>query len=85
MRRIILLVTAALLMTVFAGVANAQPAAEQSPVGQPGEPGAHTHRVQTGNGGCVDIDSVYFEREDRGLHRGGNASGAHGPAHGPCP
>ncbi len=82
MRRIILLVTVALLMTVFAGVAQAQPpAAEQSPVGGPG---AHPHHVHTPSG-CVDIDSVFFEPADRGLHRGSNASGPdQGPFHGTC-
>ncbi len=84
MRRIILLVTVVLLMTVFAGVANAQPAAEQSPVGEPGEPGVHPHHVLTGNGECVDIDRVQFEREARGLHQGANKSPT-GPAHQACP
>ena len=81
MRRILLLVTVTLLMAVFTGVANAQPA-EESPVG--GE-GAHPHHVQTGNDGCVDIDSVKFERDDRGLHRGSDSSGSRGPSHGTCP
>jgi hypothetical protein len=82
MKRIVLLVTVALLMTVFAGAANAAPAA-QAPVG--GDH-AHPHHVNTGNGGCVDIDSVLFEPDTRGLHQGSNASGgpARGPFHGPC-
>ncbi len=81
MRRILLLVTVALLMAVFTGVANAQPA-EESPVGGPG---AHPHHVQTGNGGCVDIDSVRFEGGDRGLHQGSDASGPNrGPSHSEC-
>lgn len=82
MRRIILMVTVVVLMALFAGVANAQPAA-QSPVGGPG---AHPHHVHTGNGDCVDINSVQFEPDDRGLHQGSNASGGHarGPFHGPC-
>jgi hypothetical protein len=81
MKRIVLTVTVALLMTLFAGVANAQ--APQSPVGGAG---AHPHHVHTGNGGCVDIDSVLFEPATRGLHQGSNASGgpALGPFHGPC-
>ena len=79
MRRILLLVTVALLMALFAGVANAQPA-EEAPVGSTG----HSHHVQTGNGGCKDIDSVKFEGGDRGLHRGSNESGTHGPSHGTC-
>ena len=83
MKRIILLVTVALLMAVFAGVANAQPAAEQSPIG--GETTAHPHRIHTGNGGCVNIDRVLFEPVDRGLHQGANESGPHGPAHQACP
>ncbi len=81
MRRIILVVTVALLMTAFAGVAQAQPA-ERSPVGGPT---SHPHHVQTGNGGCVDIDRVKFERDDRGLHQGAVQSGPHGPSHGACP
>jgi hypothetical protein len=81
-KRIILLVTVALLMTAFAAVAQAQPA-DQSPVGGPG---AHPHHIHTGNGGCVGIDGVLFEPDDRGLHQGSNASGGHarGPFHGPC-
>lgn len=83
MKRIILLVTVALLMVAFAGVAQAQPNPdEHAPIG---ESGSHTHFVQTGNGGCKDIDSVSFERESRGLHRGANESGTdHGPSHGSC-
>ncbi len=81
MKRIILLVTVALLMAAFASVAQAQPAA-QSPIG-----GAtsHTHHVITGNGECADINSVEFERDARGLHQGASKSGALGPAHGACP
>jgi hypothetical protein len=80
MKRIILLVTVALLMALSTGVAKAQPA-DEAPVG----PGGHYHHVITGNGGCVDIDSVTFEGGDRGLHRGANESGTHGPSHGMCP
>ncbi len=82
MKRIILLVTVTLTtLALFAGVANAQ--ATQSPIGGTG---AHTHHVHTGNGGCVDIDSVQFEPTDRGLHQGSNASGGEtlGPFHGTC-
>ena len=82
MKRIILLVTVALLMVAFAGVAQAQPyAADQSPVGGPT---SHPHHVDTGNG-CVDINSVEFERDARGLHQGASKSGALGPAHEACP
>ena len=83
MRRTILLVTVALLMVAFTSVAQAQPA-EQAPVG----PTGHPHHVLTGNGGCVDIDSVAFEGGPgaRGLHLASFASGgpAQGPWHGPC-
>ena len=79
MKRIILLVTVALLMTVFAGVANAQPA-DIAPVGS-----GHTHHIHTGNGGCVDIDSVQFEAVDKGLHQGATQSGrTQGPSHQTC-
>lgn len=48
-------------------------------------PGAHPHHVHTGNGGCRDIDSVFFEPSGRGLHRGSNESGPErGPFHGTC-
>ena len=66
----------------LSGVSGAAPAAN-SPVGGTG---AHPHHVHTGNGGCVQIDSVLFEPASRGLHNGANASGGHerGPFHGPC-
>ena len=51
----------------------------------PHGPGGHTHHVWTGNGECVDIDSVAFLAEQRGLHRGASASGPGGPGHGACP
>ncbi len=55
---------------------------EQSPIGGPG---SHTHFVITGNGDCVAIDAVAFERTDRGLHQGASRSGAgQGPEHGMC-
>lgn len=48
--------------------------------------GGHVHSVQTGSGGCTDINSVAFLPEDRGLHRGANSSGAdRGVWHGACP
>ena len=79
MKHIILLVTVALLMTVFASVAQAQPA-EEAPVG----PGGHRHHVNTPSG-CIDINAVLFEGGTRGLHQGSEASGlAQGPYHGPC-
>ncbi len=50
-----------------------------------GGPMQHTHHVHTGNGGCVDIDSVMFDPDHRGLHQGSNASGPErGPWHGTC-
>jgi hypothetical protein len=81
MKRIMLLVAVALLMAVFAGVAQAQPA-DQAPVGGQF---AHPHHVHTGNGECVDIDSVLFEPDVRGLHRASNETGMEkGPFHGTC-
>jgi hypothetical protein len=50
------------------GAAQAAPA-DPSPVG--GE-FAHAHHIHTGNGGCVDIDSVFFEPDVTGLHRAAN-------------
>lgn len=44
---------------------------------------SHAHHVHTGSG-CVDIDSVRFEHDTRGLHQGSNSSGAPGPGHGTC-
>ena len=47
--------------------------------------GGHVHHVDTGNGGCVQIDAVAFHAVERGLHRGAGESGTeHGPWHGPC-
>jgi hypothetical protein len=42
--------------------------------------------VDTGNGGCVDINSVFFiPSGTNGLHQGSNASGpTRGPFHGTC-
>ena len=80
MKRIILLVTVALLMTVFAGVAQAQP------MGPPiGGPSAHPHHVHTGNDGCVDIDAGRFNADFRGLHRASIETGMEqGPFHSDC-
>lgn len=64
--RTLALVGGAVVLTAMAPGA-AQGAADESPVG--GE-FAHTHHVHTGNGGCIDIDSVRFEPAGRGLHRG---------------
>lgn len=68
-------------------------AADESPVRHAPGGGAHSHHVHTGNGGCVDIDSVFFLPLDHGLHQGANASSfgnpndqdtTRGPFHGPC-
>lgn len=67
---------ATLALVVGAPVASADP-----PMGDPSQ---HPHHVMTPQG-CVPIDSVWFNIENRGLHRGANASGARGPTHGPCP
>lgn len=75
--------TMALLVAALAALAMvAGPAvANNSPVDEDG----HTHHVQTGNGGCQDIDAVKFSGGERGLHRGANSSGRDaGPWHGPC-
>jgi hypothetical protein len=68
------------LIALAAPASAADPqAADESPVG-----GTHAHRhvVMTGNGGCVDIDQVYFEPAGRGLHRAANESGpTQGPWH----
>lgn len=72
-------VAAGLLGSALLG---APPASASPPTGGPG---AHTHHVHTGNGGCVDIDRVRFNPEHRGLHHGSNSSGPHhGPWHGTC-
>lgn len=49
---------------LLGGAAYASPA-DPSPIGGTN---AHTHHVHTGNGGCIDIDSVRFEPGPRGLH-----------------
>lgn len=67
--------SAALAMSGATGALAAPPHGE----------GGHTHHVHTGNGGCVDVDAVAFTAEDRGLHRGANASGfEQGIWHGTC-
>lgn len=45
----------------------------------------HSHHVHTGSAGCVEIDSVLFHADHRGLHRGASSSGPdRGPWHGTC-
>lgn len=71
----------AIALLFLPATALADPA-EQSPL-----TGAHlhTHHVNT-PAGCVDINSVAFNAEPRGLHNGANNSGlSNGPWHGPCP
>ena len=72
----------AVTLTAMAAIVAAGGAAVADSV--VGGPGAHPHHVETGNGGCVDINSVLFEPDSRGLHRGSESSGAHGPHHGTC-
>lgn len=83
-RRLALAVAVASLP--FAAALAAAPALADPPVAH--EPGgtAHTHHVHTGNGECVDIDSVLFMVDHRGLHQGANASRGplQGPFHGTC-
>ncbi len=76
-------IVAGALSLTAAPVALSTPAADSpAPVGGPS---AHTHHIHTGNGECVDIDSVRFEHTDHGLHQGAAQSGpAHGPWHGTC-
>ncbi len=81
MRRTV--VALALVVSTFSVPAAMAAPAEEAPIG---EPGSHTHYVITGNGSCVSIDAVAFEREARGLHQGATASGPdRGPSHGRCP
>lgn len=64
-----------------AAVTLAPPAVAAPPVSESG----HVHHVITGNGDCVQIDSVRFLAQPRGLHQGATASGRErGPWHGPC-
>lgn len=80
MRRTV--VALALIASPLSAPAMAAPA-EEAPIGGSG---SHTHYVITGNGSCVSIDAVAFEREGRGLHQGATASGSdRGPSHGTCP
>lgn len=60
--------------------------ANESPVRfTAGVDGAHPHHVHLPNGGCVDINSVFFVPATHGLHQGANSSGVEtGPWHGPC-
>lgn len=66
----------------------ATPASAAPPVSHhPGGAGhAHSHHIHTGNGRCVDIASVFFNADVRGLHRGADASRGplQGPYHGTC-
>lgn len=83
-RRISGLVVGLLLaLGMMAGTASAAPPVSDEPLG---DGFAHTHHVHTGNGGCVDIDRVYFNVGSRGLHQGANASRGplQGPFHGTC-
>lgn len=90
-RAAIVIAVATLAFQPWGGVAMAD---SQSPVRhEPGTAGEHTHHVHTGNGGCVDIDSVFFIPTDHGLHQGANASSfgnpndpdsTRGPFHGTC-
>ena len=90
MRRIAIVSAALALLMSLGGAASAQ---GSSPVRhEPGDP-AHSHHVHTGNGGCVDIDSVLFMPTGNGLHQGSNASSlgnpnamdtTRGPFHGTC-
>ncbi len=74
---VILILVVAVLMSLSTAAQ-----AERSPIGGPG---SHTHFVITGNGGCVAIDAVAFERTDRGLHQGASRSDTgQGPEHGVC-
>lgn len=74
-----LVATSAVVLTAILGPAPSALA------GPPHGEGGHVHHVDTGNGGCVQIDAVAFHAEARGLHQGASASGtAHGPWHGPC-
>lgn len=77
-RTMTLLVAALAAFAMLAGPAFA----DGPPVGGGG---AHPHHVETGNGGCQDIDAVEFSPTDHGLHQGANASGSDaGPWHGSC-
>jgi hypothetical protein len=95
---------AALAVVLAFGLAATSTALANAPVSSPGHELSadrvpHPHHVFTGNGGCVDINAVLFaaadeagEEEQRGLHRGANASSfnpagddlTRGPFHGPC-
>jgi hypothetical protein len=76
-RLCIALTSAVLLVVLTIGAALAAP-----PIGGGTQ---HPHHVVTGNGGCIDINAVLFNAEDRGLHQGATSSGGNGLWHGPCP
>jgi hypothetical protein len=80
-RLAIALAIAPLASLMLAGPAHADPPVAHEPTGS-----AHTHHVHTGQGGCVDIASVLFMADSRGLHQGSNASQGplQGPFHGTC-
>lgn len=84
MRRIGLVLSALSVSgLMIASPAHADPPVADEPLGSGF---AHTHHVHTGNGGCVEIDSVFFNVDVRGLHQGSNASRGplQGPFHGTC-
>lgn len=82
MRKFSTALLAAGALSLAAAPAALTAPAEQAPVGGST---AHVHHVHTGNGECHNIDSVKFEHDDRGLHRGAHESGsAHGPWHMSC-
>lgn len=83
MRRLIAVIA---LMFIITMAMMAGSALADSPVRPPGSPPpAHPHHVHKGNGGCVDINSVFFVPHPHGLHQGSTASGPNrGPFHGSC-
>lgn len=87
MKRRLALAAALAAVPLSAGVLTLSPAVADSPISfEPGGPGLpHSHHVHTGDGGCVEIDSVFFLATGRGLHHGANMSGPEaGPWHGTC-
>lgn len=81
MRTRILYIAAATAIGI-GGLGASSASANGSPLDAPFP---HTHHVHTGNGECVDIDSVMFGVDTRGLHQGAHKSGLlYGPWHGTC-
>jgi hypothetical protein len=80
-RYAIVLAAVPLASVMLAAPAQADPPVAHEPAGS-----AHTHHVHTGQGDCVDISSVLFMADHRGLHQGSNASQGptQGPFHGTC-